>query len=59
MHVLPAVTQPIVSTAVGEDKGRFQIALLSLGAMHVHFGHTQEALAALNETVRSRTPWAP
>ena len=50
-----AATQPIVSTAIGEDKGRFQVALLTLGATHAHFGHTQEALSALNESVRRRT----
>ncbi|GBG64458.1 hypothetical protein CBR_g44342 [Chara braunii] len=32
--------------------GRFQAALLSLGSMHVQFGHVREALQALNETVR-------
>lgn len=42
----------MVSTAIGEDKGRFQVALLTLGATHARFGHTQEALSALNESVR-------
>ena len=44
----------MVSTAIGEDKGRFQVALLTLGATHARFGHTQEALSALNESVEPR-----
>ncbi len=48
----PAATQPVVVTGGGEDKGRFQTALLTLGATHTHFGHVKEALTALNETVR-------
>ena len=39
-------------TGGGEDKGRFQTALLTLGATHTHFGHVKEALTSLNETVR-------
>ena len=38
----------------GDWSGAFQNALLSLAAMHAHFGHTTQALTALNETVRSR-----
>lgn len=49
-----AASQPVVSTAIGEDKGRFQVALLTLGATHARFGHTQEALSALNESVRPK-----
>ena len=47
-----AATQPVVMTGGGEDKGRFQTALLTLGATHTHFGHVKEALTSLNETVR-------
>ncbi len=47
----PAAMQPVVLTGGGEDKGRFQTALLTLGATHTHFGHVKEALTALNETV--------
>ena len=32
--------------------GRFQSALLELGSTHVRFGHINEALMAINETVR-------
>lgn len=32
--------------------GRFQAGLLSLGSMHAHFGHVDEAMQALNEAVR-------
>ena len=32
--------------------GRFQAGLLSLGSMHAHFGHVDQAMQALNETVR-------
>ncbi|KAK9821856.1 hypothetical protein WJX74_005846 [Apatococcus lobatus] len=32
--------------------GRFQSALLSLGALHIQCGHIQEAMLSLNETVR-------
>lgn len=35
----------------GEWAGTFQNALLSLAASHAHFGHTTQALTALNETV--------
>lgn len=36
----------------GDWAGAFQNALLSLAAMHAHFGHSTQALTALNETVR-------
>ena len=39
----------------GDWSGAFENALLSLAAMHAHFGHTTQALTALNETVRSHT----
>lgn len=32
--------------------GRFQAGLLSLGSMHAHFGHVDQAMQALNEAVR-------
>ncbi|CAK9272339.1 unnamed protein product [Sphagnum jensenii] len=32
--------------------GRFQAGLLSLGSMHAHFGHVNQAMQALNEAVR-------
>ena len=32
--------------------GRFQAGLLSLGSMHTHFGHVDQAMQALNEAVR-------
>jgi hypothetical protein len=42
----------------GDWSGAFQNALLSLAAMHAHFGHTTQALTALNETVGSVPPGA-
>lgn len=53
-----AASQPVVSTAIGEDKGRFQVALLTLGATHARFGHTEEALSSLNESVRLFSDYA-
>ncbi|KAK9825152.1 hypothetical protein WJX81_006176 [Elliptochloris bilobata] len=40
------------SSKGGNDKGRLQTALLSLGAWHVQLGHVQGAVLALNEAVR-------
>lgn len=39
--------------AAARERGRLQSAALSLGSMHVQFGHVGEAMQALNETVRS------
>ncbi|KAG9439045.1 hypothetical protein H6P81_019210 [Aristolochia fimbriata] len=35
------------------DLGRYETALLCLGVMHSHFGHSKQALEALNEAVQS------
>ena len=41
----------IVAGSIGA-RGRYPSALLTLSTVHATFGHTQEALQALNETFR-------
>lgn len=41
----------ITGTSSGATTGRFQAGLLALGSMHARFGHTSQALQALNEAV--------
>ncbi|KAL4854908.1 Anaphase-promoting complex subunit 5 [Chlorella vulgaris] len=38
--------------AAARERGRLQAAALTLGSMHAQLGHVEEALQALNETVR-------
>ena len=43
------------SGAAQQDRTCLQAASLSLSSMHAQFGHTEEAMAALNETVSAHT----
>eukprot|EP00958_Prasinococcus_capsulatus_P027660 scaffold5769_cov402-Prasinococcus_capsulatus_cf.AAC.9 len=45
-------TLSLAEVAQESPIGRFQSALLELGSTHVRFGHINEALMAINETVR-------
>ena len=40
------------AAAAARERGRLQSAALSLGSMHAQLGHIEEAMQALNETVR-------
>jgi hypothetical protein len=42
---------PQDAAAAARERGRMQSAALSLGSMHAQFGHIEEAMQALNETV--------
>jgi anaphase-promoting complex subunit 5 len=42
------------AAAAARERGRMQSAALSLGSMHAQFGHIEEAMQALNETVGGR-----
>lgn len=60
-----AGAQPAGAGGLARDeaaaRSRLQSAALSLGAMHAQLGHVEEAMQALNETVRrwDRRAWQP